>query len=316
MYPSDPEAQLPDKPHLTADQIVPWLKRAPLLPEAGAAGAPLTAVIAVICFLASLSLAGFFAVSKAANDWTSDLRGSITVQIKGQDSITIASDTNKALEFLRGTRGIISARALSRTETTELLEPWLGKGNLPASLPVPGLIAIEATPELRSDLDLLAADLKDIAPGTNIDDHSTWNDTLAASARTAQIFAFSVFALIMGAVCTVIVFATRAGLAANREIVDVLHLVGATDRFIALEVQRRFLILGFRGAVVGMGVAVLAIIILTTALGQRITGSYFLPAISNDSGMFFWLLIVPLITCLVAAWTARTTVLRTLASRF
>ena len=304
------------RPAMTSEQFIPWLKRAPLLPEAGAAGTPLVAVIAVICFLASLSLAGFFAVSKAANDWTSDLRGSVTVQIKGQDAITIASDTNKALEYLRRADGVISARALSREETIELLEPWLGRGNLPTSLPVPGLIEMETTSELRGSLDLLAEDLSVIAPGASIDDHGAWNDRLATSARTLQLFSFGVFLLIMGAVCVIIIFATRAGLAANREIVDVLHLVGATDLYIALEVQRRFLILGLRGAMAGMLLAAVIVIVLILTFGARLDGSYFLPSLSADTGLFFFLLSVPLMTCLVAAWTARTTVLRTLAQRY
>ncbi len=315
---SEPQSQelVVDQREMGAEKLIPWLKRAPLLPEAGAAGAPLTAVIAVICFLASLSLAGFFAVSKAADEWTSDLRGSITVQVKGQDSITIASDTTKTLEFLRGTDGVTSVRALSRDETNALLEPWLGSGNLPASLPVPGIIELDVTPDFRRDLDLITEDLKLIAPGASVDDHATWNDSLAASARAAQLFAFGVFLLIIGAVCTVIIFATRAGLAANREIVDVLHLVGATDKFIALEVQRRFLILGLRGALTGMAIAIVAILLLTIALGQQVQDSYFLPSATADAGLLVWLLTVPLLTCLVAAYTARTTVLRTLSQRF
>ena len=39
----------------------------------------------------------------------------------------------------------------------------------------------------------------------------------------------------------IVVFATRAALEANREIVAVLHLVGARDGFIARQVWGRFL---------------------------------------------------------------------------
>jgi cell division transport system permease protein len=40
-------------------------------------------------------------------------------------------------------------------------------------------------------------------------------------------------------------------MASNREIVDVLHFIGASNRFIAGEFQGRFLSLGFRGGVIG-----------------------------------------------------------------
>lgn len=294
----------------------PRAKRMPLLPEAGAAGAPLTAVIAVICFLAALALTGFFSVSKAARDWTADLRGSITIQVKGSDVDEIAANTRTVMEFLQGTEGIVSAEALSREEAGKLLEPWLGKGNLPASLPVPGIIAVEVAPAMRGELDGLASSLAGVAPNATIDDHGAWNASLAASARVIQVFAFGVFMLIMGAVCTVIIFAARAGLAANREVVDVLHLVGATDTFIAKEVQRRFFILGLRGSVIGVLAAGAAVAGAVLLLGGSIANSYFLPSFSTDSGLFLWLLIVPLLTCLVAAWSARTTVLKTLEKRF
>jgi cell division transport system permease protein len=298
------------------EALSPWLKKAPLLPEADAAGTPLVIVIAVICFLASIALTGFFSVSQAAKAWTDDLKGSVTVQIKGPDAVTISANTQKALEFLRGTEGIISARALERAETEELLEPWLGSGNLPLNLPVPGLIAVEASANLRNNIESFSESLSLAAPGATISDHGVWNESLVASARTAQAFAFGIFLLVMGAVCTIIIFAARAGLAANREIVDVLHLVGATDQFIAKEVQRRFLILGLRGALAGVSVAILSVLLVVFIFGQHVTDSYFLPTLSTNSGLFLWLLIVPILTSGAAAWSARTTVLRTLQARF
>lgn len=294
----------------------PRLRRTPLLPEAGAAGASLTAVIAVICFLAALSLTGFYSVSKAAQDWTADLRGSITIQVKGSNVEQIAAETADVIAFLEGREGILTAEALSREQAGALLEPWLGRGNLPASLPVPGIIAVKVAPSLRGELDALSDDIGQVAPNAIVDDHGAWNASLAASARVIQIFAFCVFLLIMGAVCTVIIFAARAGLAANREVVDVLHLVGATDKFIAKEVQRRFLILGLRGSVLGVAAAALAVVAAVLVMGGTVANNYFLPSFSTDSGLFIWLLVVPLLTCLVAAWSARTTVLKTLEKRF
>lgn len=294
----------------------PRLKRSPLLPEAGAAGAPLTAVIAVICFLASLSLIGFFSISSAARDWTADLRGSITIQIKGSSVEEIAEDTQSVMEFLQGTYGIVEAKAYTREDAGKLLEPWLGKNNLPASLPVPGIVAVQLSPSLRRDLGTLADGLQAAVPNATIDDHGAWNASLAASARVVQVFAFCVFLLIMGAVCTVIIFAARAGLAANKDVVDVLHLVGATDRFIAREVQRRFLVLGLRGSIIGVVTAALAVFSAVLVLGSSVADNYFLPSFQTDYALFAWLLVVPFLTCAVAAWSARTTVLKTLAKRF
>ena len=102
-------------------------------------------------------------------------------------------------------------------------------------------------------LNLLQSRLTAAAPGAVIDDHGEWHGRLSAAARSGQMLAFSVFILILGAACAIAIFAARAGLAANEKIVSLLHLVGATDQFIANEVQRRFVILGLRGSLAGLG---------------------------------------------------------------
>jgi cell division transport system permease protein len=60
-----------------------------------------------------------------------------------------------------------------------------------------------------------------------------------------------------------VAFATRGAVAGNREVVDVLHFVGADDAFIAREFQRRFFRLGLKGGVIGGGAA----LVLVTACG-------------------------------------------------
>jgi len=286
----------------------------PLLPDAGAAGGPLTAVIAVISFLAALALASFFVVSSAADQWTSDLEGALTVQVKGADRAEIERHTEEALRILQTTEGVKSARAMTRERAEKLLEPWLGRANLPADLPLPGIISVEIAPTARTDLDLLRTRLAAAAPGASLDDHGVWNDRLASAARTGQALAFAVFALVLAAACAVSIFAARAGLAANREIIDVLHLVGATDAFIAQEVQRRFLVLGARGATLGVAAAWTALFLVALGVGGE--DGYFLPNMKPSLTLALWLLTVPVIACVVAAGAARATVLRALARRY
>ncbi|MEO1135886.1 MAG: hypothetical protein AAFW68_04630, partial [Pseudomonadota bacterium] len=229
---------------------------APLLPEAGAAGAPLTAVIAVMSFLAVLAMASLLMVNRAADEWTSALRSEITIQVKGADAEEIADGVAAALRILNDTDGVLEATERSREDTAALLEPWLGQGNASAFLNIPAIIEVKAAPSLRDDLDLLRNRLLAAAPGASLDDHGRWHDRLSGAARSGQALAFGVFLLVMGAACAISIFAARAGLAANHEIVSVLHLVGATDNFIAAEVQRRFFILGLRGALIGLAAAI------------------------------------------------------------
>ena len=289
---------------------------APLLPEAGAAGAPLTAVIAVMSFLAVLAMASLLMVNRAASEWTSALRSEITVQIKGTNATEIETGAAAAMRILNETEGVISVTRRSSEESAKLLEPWLGEGNVQAFVNIPALIEVKATPELRENLDLLRNRLAAAAPGASLDDHAQWHERLSGAARSGQAMAFGVFLLVMGAACAISIFAARAGLAANHEIVSGLHLVGATDDFIASEVQRRFFIIGLRGAVLGLVVALLALALAGVAMRAGAASDSFLPALRLGGWMILWLAAAPIATCLVTAVTARLTVLKTLSDQY
>lgn len=303
-----PEAAVPE---MSAASLKPWMKRAPLLPEAGAAGMPLILVIAVICFLASLSLIGFLIVSKAAASWTADLRGSVTVQVRGVSQAEINEGAQATLEFLRGTDGVQEAVMTGREETLSMLSAY----NIPESLPVPALIRVTLTDRGTERISEIAKGLGSAVPSARLDDHAAWYDSLARSARTLKGLALGVFLLILATVFSVVIFATRAGLAANRDIVDVLHLVGATDMFIAKEMQRRFVILSLRGAVAGGAAAAIVVTGVALLLRQSNRTSYFIPEAGLPPDFFIWLLLVPLLTCLIAAWSTRSTVMATLKAR-
>ncbi|MEM9750001.1 MAG: hypothetical protein AAF869_03525 [Pseudomonadota bacterium] len=288
-----------------------------ILPDAGAAGGPLVAVIAVMCFLATLALTGALAVSGAVDRWTSDLSGAVTVQIKGERPEEIAAQTQAALRVLRAARGVNAARAISRDAAEKMLEPWLGKDNLPASLPIPGLIEVDLNPRDPPDLDVLASRITAAAPLASLDDHRAWNERLLEFGGALHLAAFAALATILGATAAIVVFAAKAGLAANAEIVEVLHLIGAEDRFIASRVQRHFLALGLKGALAGLAVAVMLMALLALGAGGSAGsgGGYFLPQVGLRAGTLLWLVIVPIGACGLTALVARYTVLRELAQR-
>lgn len=284
----------------------------PLLPEAGAAGAPLMTVLAVLAFIASVALAGYFMVSRAAAEWTGDLAGTVTVQVRGVSPTAILTEAEAAQAVLEQTPGVFSVRPMPRAEIEELLEPWIGRDNLSADIPVPAIISAEVSPLLRRDLSPLRTALASSAPNAVLDDHGLWNDRLVSAATRAQGLAFIVFAMIMGATACVIIFATRAGLAANREIVEVMHLVGATDGFIAEQVQRRYFSLGLKGGAIGAGIAAV-VLLLSATFGVEDDGM-FLPNLVASPIMLGWLALVPLLICATSTIAARITVRRILAS--
>ncbi|MEM9169329.1 MAG: hypothetical protein AAGC56_06705 [Pseudomonadota bacterium] len=299
--------------------IAGWLQRLsaePLLPEAGAGGAPLTAVIAVISFLAALALAAFMVITAASGTWTDALNATLTIQVKGDAPESVAANLAATRAVLDETPGVSGYDVTEPEDAAALLEPWLGKGNVGAYLNVPALIEVRADARVRDELDQLQARLDAAAPGVVVDDHGEWRAQLAAAARSGQFLSFGVFAVVMAAACAIAVFAARAGLAANENVVSLLHLVGATDRFAADEVQRRFVILALRGAFAGVAAALLALSLAGLAAQTAGGDRFFVPGFAMSGWLLASLFVVPLGVALVTAVSARLTVLQTLRTAY
>ncbi|MEM6913818.1 MAG: FtsX-like permease family protein [Pseudomonadota bacterium] len=282
---------------------------APILPENGISGFSLAIVIGVLAFLAGIAMTGFFAVDTAVRGWSGELTGTITIQVRGASSADIETSAGQVLEILQDTDGLANTTRLSKDATMDLLRPWIGTDVLPDDLPLPALYTAEVTPELRQDLAPLRRRLADTTDGASLNDHGAWTDQLVRSARRVRGLAFVAFVLVIAAAASVIVFAARAGLTAHRNIVEVLHLVGATDGFIASQIGRRYLVLGTLG---GAGGAVGAVIATKFLAVVTEDAGGFLPSFSIGMETALWLLVIPVLLGGLATVSARIAVLQTL----
>ncbi|MBL4596215.1 MAG: hypothetical protein JKX99_06520 [Robiginitomaculum sp.] len=281
-------------------------KPAPLLPSDAEHDGPLFFVIAIIVFLASLAaISGFLAVQNVTH-WQQTLQSEMTVQIKSGNM----AQAEQAARQLSTFPGVKNARAASRDEAKALLEPWLGADNIPDDLPIPLLVHVQLEQQNPPDAKTLAAALAATGIDASVDDHQHWAKDLARSARAVQILSIVVLALLVTASIAVTGFATRAGLAARRDLVEVLHLVGARDRVIAKLFGRRFVVLGFKAGASG---AVLAAISIAILLASGVGSSSFLGgAVRPGFAHLLLLLPVPVLTAIVGGWTAKWSVLSNL----
>jgi cell division transport system permease protein len=158
--------------------------------------------------------------------------------------------------------GVEQAQAFTKEESERLLEPWLGTGLNFNDLPVPRLIVIKIQENAKPDFSALRQSLQSEVPGATLDDHALWVSRLSTMANTIISIGVFLVALVLVAAGLAVIFATRGAMAGNREVVDVLHFVGANDAFIAKEFQRHFFRLGLRGSALGAGAALLLTLLL------------------------------------------------------
>lgn len=253
-----------------------------LIPGDSVAGRALVVVIAIMTFLACLTAGAALLVADASQAWRSDVLREATIQVKPRTGVDVDSIVAKAVAIAAKSPGVEAAQALSKAESEKLLEPWLGAGLDLTQLPIPRVILVRLRGQRPEDLPKLRSALASAVPEADLDDHRAWATRLGAMADAVVTLAAGLFLLMIVAMGTAIGFATRGAMAGNREIVEVLHLVGATDAFIAREFQTHFRRLGFRGAAIG-GLAAIAFFATASFLSFWWAGS---PGDAEMAAMF------------------------------
>lgn len=228
--------------------------RDPLGLRRALAGPLLPGLVAAMALLAALAVAGAQGAAALADRWQRGAAAAVTVQLPGAD----AAQAERALAALRAMPEVAEARAMDQARLEELLRPWLGGG---AALPLPSVIEIRLR-DARADPVLVGDRLAETVPGALVEAHGLWVGRLAALARSLQALSWVVLALVAGVAAAVVAVATRAGLAARRDAVEVLHGLGARDADIAGRFARRLGLMAALGALVGTAAAVPALALL------------------------------------------------------
>lgn len=229
----------------------------PIVPRASIHGRALVAVVAIMTFLASMTTGTVLLVSASAAEWQSDVASEITIQVRPQAGRDLDRDTAAVAEAMRALAGIVEVKPFSKDESGKLLEPWLGTGLSMDDLPVPRMIIARVQPGMPLDLGALRARVTQVAPSASVDDHRAWIERMRSMTNATVLAGIGILALVIIATIISVSFATRGAMAANRPIVEVLHFVGAGDRYIANRFLRHFLRLGLEGGVIGGGAAML-----------------------------------------------------------
>jgi cell division transport system permease protein len=279
---------------------------APFLPEKDDRDGALIFVVAVLCFLACLTAMGVLAADRAAAGWTGQLTGEATVIVRPRGGETPDAAAARAAEALAETTGVAEARALEPAKAYDLIRPWLGDVSDLEDLPVPRLVAVTLDRRHPANAKQLNAALQSQNIDATVDDHSVWIKDIQRAGGVVRWLGTLVFLLIAAAAAAVVAFATRAGLAARKDVVEVLHLAGAEDGFVARLFQFRFARVAGLAGLIGAGAA------LALGVGLRIAGGPdgLTPALPLAWSDLAAVIPCPLLAALVAAIAAQVTAMR------
>ena len=281
-----------------------------LLPSDNARESALFFVVAALCFLAVLAALTAKATYGAATSWTSEVEGQITVQIVDAD----LRDAEAALDIVSSVSGVSEAFIVPQDELKAKVSAAMNVSEVPAAIDSLLPIAIEANggAEASKTAKKIQSDLLAAGFAAEVGVAADWVGDARRALGVLRISALVAVALLALTGLAVIAFATHAALLAQKSTVNVLHLSGATDRFVANLFERRFWLLGLRSGAIGALAALGATAFMIFMLGssQRVG---LLPQLSLDVTDFLILLLTPIIAGIAARFAARQTVMHTLA---
>jgi cell division transport system permease protein len=275
-----------------------------------ASGRFLPWIIALMVYLAAMGGVGLIWLGDTLSQWDASLASALTLQVPADTS---QPRIDMALGALRQTKGVVSADMLQPEDTAKLLQPWLGSSVAIANLPLPHLVDVRVDPRATIDYPTLRKQLDSIVPGAQLDNNRSWLGGVREFALRIEGVITAGVMVVTALIVAIIIFTARIGLAIHRSVIELLHLLGAQDDYIARQFQVHALSLGLRGGVIGGAAAALTVVILGPA-GHMLE----LPVPIAAYGIFDWRLWLLLIVTGLAAGgvamvTARITVLRQLA---
>src|SRR3954451_8992520 len=182
-------------PVRAAADDVPMRAKASIVPEDSISGRALLAVIAIMTFLAALTLGAVTLVRSASGDWQSAVAREVTIQLRPSEQRDIEADLRAAAAIASETAGVASTRVYSKEESASLLQPWLGSGLPLDELPIPRLIVVRVSPGAVPDFAALRQKLSRV-PSATLDDHRGYIDRMRAMGRSAVAMGLSVLGLV------------------------------------------------------------------------------------------------------------------------
>lgn len=291
---------------------------APIVPPGNVSGNALMLVIAIMAFLACLTLGAVSMVRATAQSWQSQISREITIQIKPDEQLDMDKALVDARDLALRFDGTIDGNIVDRAATARLLEPWLGEGLDLDELPVPRLVIVTIDETNPPDFAAMRKALTDAIPQAYLDDHRTWVDRLVAMAHTTALIGTGVLVLVFSAMVLTVIFATRGTLSGNRHIVEVLHFVGAEASFVASEFQKHFLKISLKGAGAGGLLAAACFAVagfwqsrsIATPQSDQATALFGTFTITYTG--YLGILAIMIVIALLTTLTARLTVMRTI----
>lgn len=271
----------------------------------------------IYMYLFIVVLAIVMAINAMADSWKKDIMGSVTVQIipvedenKHIDTEKTQEQQNKVLQYVENLSAVASVKALDAQTVEKLMTPWLGNKVNISSLPIPVLLDVKLKPNSELNYDEVTRGLRQVSENASIDNHRLWLNRLLKFASSLKNIAMTVLFMVIGICAFSIYYSTRTSLGININTIEILHIIGAKDNYIARQYAKNFVKIGFFAGIIGL-MAAIPSIILVAKYGVS-TGSGLIKGAQLSTLAWSLIMTTPLFSALYAAAVSYLTVKKSL----
>lgn len=274
----------------------------------------LKVMTAVSMFVFTLMLSAFLVLDGVAEHWREGMDNTLTVQLMPSEEGLSQKEEDargqKVLSYFENLDVVQSARLVTDEEMQNLMAPWLGTEADLSVLPLPTLLDVELKADAEPDFEQMAAELAELEPYASFDNHRLWLGKLVKFAMVLRLLAFIVLLMILVVSALSIFYAVCTSLGVHREIIEILHVMGAKDNYIAAQYARRSFDIGFEAGLVGMllGIGgVMGISHVASSLNTALLGN-----LKLDRLDWVFMASLPIFSALLSMMTAWCSVKKTL----
>ena len=266
-------------------------------------------VTAFMVFIASIIFATSLIGNSFTNDWNKYLKNNVSIQVLPDFKAKhlekdIELRIKNIINILKITPGIKSYSVMDKTETENLIKPWVE--NFPNDLILPRIINIEISPIIPFDAKKLITELEAYSKNIKFETYSDWMYEIQSSITAVQILLGLIVIIILITVAITISYATRSGLNINKKVINIMHMVGATNDYISKEFSKQMMKLALIGGSVGYLFSCFIIFIIkisTSYITNKIIVNF---EFSNE--IYLYILIIPVIAGVIAKVSAMLTI--------
>ena len=284
----------------------------------GSGGLFLKILMGLMTILAIFALSASFALSEMTERWSSGLENKATIEIPAEDKQgnildqkTINKTAENILSFLRTHPEVELAEIMQEQEIKDLVSPWLGNDITFENVPLPGIISVSFKKKSALDYERLERRLKSYGEHVRLDTHGAWLADLLNFTGALNFAAILISSLIGVTTIVAVAGAVQARMAIFDEELELLHLMGAGDRYIANQLQRYSFMTCLQGSAIGAFIGMVLLFLTGWALKQK--NISLLPDFDLNALQIVILIALPFFIALLALITARQTVLRVLS---